>query len=218
MTESLTTILLGLQVLIFVAAILADFARRNEQLVWNYGLQSLAVALVLAILGSREQSPVLLVVVFATIVVKCIIAPMILMRLIKKHDLIFTAPAYLSMPMMIGATLLLVLAVHSTFTPLFADIVLKEGSLMYLSVSAFFVSLFLAVNRRGAFSQIIGILAAENSLVVCAALMNIHTELWLELGILADIFAWTLIGTTFVSIVSKHFNTTDISSMKELAE
>jgi hydrogenase-4 membrane subunit HyfE len=54
--------------------------------------------------------------------------------------------------------------------------------------------------------------------VVIAALMNIHTELWLELGILGDIFAWMLIGGTFVSIVSKHFGTTDVSRMKELAE
>jgi hydrogenase-4 membrane subunit HyfE len=146
------------------------------------------------------------------------VAPRIFFKLIKKHDLVFTAPAHVNTPIMLGLMLLLVLAVHSSIAPLFARIVPGEGGLLFLSISAFFASLFLAINRRGAFSQIIGILSAENCLVAIAALMNIHTELWLELGILADIFAWMLIGSTFISVVSKHFGTTDVSVMKELAE
>lgn len=170
------------------------------------------------LLGWSAQSWVLFTIVGATILIKVILAPWVLVRLIKKHEMTFTAPAYLGTPLMFGAMLILVLAVHSSLAPILSRIAPGVGSLFYLSISAFFVSLFLAVNRKGAFSQIIGILSAENAIVVCAALMNIHTELWLELGILADIFAWLLIGTTFVTVVSKHFGTTDISRMKELAE
>jgi hydrogenase-4 membrane subunit HyfE len=212
------TILLILQVALFISALLLDLTRRNQQLVWIYTFESLVVAIILLVLGWREHSSVLFVIVGVTVLLKCIAAPVVLSRLIKKHQLTFTAPAYLNTPTTLGILLILVLAVRTSLQPLFAQIVPGEGSLLYLSVSAFFVSLFLAVNRRGAFSQIIGILAAENCLVVIAALMNIHTELWLELGILGDIFAWMLIGGTFVSIVSKHFGTTDVSRMKELAE
>jgi hydrogenase-4 membrane subunit HyfE len=212
------TILLILQVALFTLALFLDLTRRNQQLVWLYAFQSLIVAGILLILGWREHSSVLFMILGVTILLKCILAPTILFRLIKKHQLTFTAPAYLNTPTTLGVLLILVLAVRSSLQPLFAHIVPGEGSLLYLSVSAFFVALFLAVNRRGAFSQIVGILAAENCLVVIAALLNIHTELWLELGILGDIFAWMLIGSTFVSIVSKHFGTTDVSRMKELAE
>lgn len=212
------TILLVLQVALFTITLCLDLTRRNQQLVWLYASESFIVALILLVLGWREHSPVLFVIVGVTVLLKGIAAPIVLSRLIKKHQLVFTAPAYLSTPTMLAVLLVLVLAVRSSLQPLFAHIVPGEGSLLYLSVSAFFVSLFLAVNRRGAFSQIVGILAAENCLVVIAALLNIHAELWLELGILADIFAWMLIGSTFVGIVSKHFGTTDVSRMKELAE
>lgn len=218
MDHSFVTILLVLQVALFTLALLLDLTRRNQQLVWLYACESFVVALILLALGWREHSSVLFVIVGVTVLLKGIAAPMVLSRLIKKHQMVFTAPAYLNTPTMLGVLLVLVLAVRASLQPLFAHIVPGEGSLLYLSVSAFFASLFLAVNRRGAFSQIVGILAAENCLVVIAALMNIHTELWLELGILGDIFAWMLIGSTFVSIVSRHFGTTDVSRMKELAE
>lgn len=206
-----------LQVILFATALSTGLSRRKEQLVSIYALQSLIVAFILIILEWREHSFVLFAIVATTVIIKCILTPFILLRLIKKHQLIFTAPGYLNTPTVLGLMLLLVFAVHRTLAPLFAHIAPGE-TLLYLSISAFFASLFSAVNRKGAFSQIIGVLSAENCLVSVAALMNIHTELWLELGILGDIFTWMLIVSTFVSIVSRHFGTTDISEMKELAE
>jgi hydrogenase-4 membrane subunit HyfE len=218
MDISIISSLLFLQVLLFGTAFALDLARRNEQLVWIYGIQSIGVALLLMLLGWSEHSWVLFTIVGMTILIKVLVVPGVLLRLIKKHQMTFTAPAYLNTPVMFGVTLLLVVAVYSTFAPIISRVAPGEGGLFYLSISSFFVSLFLAINRKGAFSQIIGILSAENAIVVCAALMKIHTELWLELGILADVFAWLLIGSTFVAVVSKHFGTTDVSTMKELAE
>lgn len=218
MEYSFTILLLALQVALFACALLLDFARRNAELAWIYALQSLVITAMLLALGWQTQSYVLFAIVFATLLIKVVIVPRVLLRLIKKHELTFAAAAHLNTPMVLMVTLALVLAVRSSIAPVFTDIVPGAGNLLYLVVSAFFVSLFLAVNRYGAFSQIAGILSAENCLVAFAALMNIHTELWLELGILVDIFAWMLIGSTFVSIVHRHFGSTDISRMKELAE
>jgi len=212
------TPLLMLQVVLLIIVIFFDLTRRNRQLVWLYALQSLAVAQVLLFLGWRDHSWVLFAIVGATLIIKCIVAPKVFFNLLKKHDLVFTSSAHVNTPVMLGLILLLVIVVNSSITPLFARVIPGEGEMLFLSISAFFVSLFFTINRRGAFSQVIGILSAENCLVVIAALMNIHVELWLELGILADIFAWILIGSTFISVVSKHFGTTDVSVMKELAE
>lgn len=212
------TFLTVLQVTLFVFVAISHFARKNTQLVWVYALQSFVVAATLLVLGWREQSSVLFMIVGATVLLKCIAAPVVLSRLVKKHELTFVAPAYVNAPFMLGILLVLVLMVRSVLQPIFGHIVPATGGLLYLAVAAFFASLILAINRRGAFSQIIGILSAENCLVLFAALMGIHTEIWLELGILGDIFAWMLIGSTFVSTVSKHFGTTDVSRMKELAE
>lgn len=210
-------ILAILETLLFSTALMTGLSSRKDQLVWIYVFQSLAVALILVVIEWRDHSFVLLAIVATTVIIKCIVTPRILLRLIRKHQLIFSAPAYINTPSVLLLTLLLVVAVKMMLAPLFMHIVPEEG-LLYLAISAFFVSLLAAVNRKGAFSQIIAVLSAENCLVSIAALMSIQTQLWLELGILGDIFTWMLIVSTFVSIVSKHFGTTDISEMRELAE
>lgn len=218
MEENIISFTALLQVALFATTLLIGFIRHKEQLVWAYAFQSLLVAVALVELGWHEFSPVLAIIVLLTVLVKCIVTPVVLTKLMRKHKLTFTAPAHVNMPIMLCVVFVLTLSIRFAFGPLLGQMGGDVGGALYLAVSGFFVSLFFAINRKGAFSQIIGILSAENCLVAFAALMNIHANIWLELGIMADVFAWILIASTFVSIVSKHFGTIDVSTMKQLAE
>lgn len=212
------TILFSLQAAIFVSALFLHLVKSNSGLVTTYVLQSSFVAAILSLLYYREGSLVFLGGALATVLIKCVLVPIVLSRLIRKHDLTFTSPAYLPLSAVLFATLAIVVFVHSSLAPLWSGIVTDRGDLSFLLLSALFVSLLLAVNHREALSQIIAILSMENSIVALAIALNIHVGLWLELGILGDVFAWLLIGITFVSVVSKHFGSTDVTSMRHLAE
>jgi len=212
------TTIFSLQAAIFLAALMLHFMKNNSGLVTTYVLQSLFVAAILLAVSYEEGSVVLLLLALATVAIKCALVPRVLSRLIKKHELTFASSTYLPTFIVLLITLFIVIFVHSSIAPLFAGIVTTSGDLSFLLLSALFVSLLLAINHKEALSQIVGILSMENSIVALALALNIHVGLWLELGILGDIFAWLLIGTTFVSVVSKHFGSTDVTSMRHLSE
>jgi hydrogenase-4 component E len=218
MEHFIFTIILALQAAIFLAALLMHLMKNNSGLVTTYVLQSAFVAMILLAVYYTEGSLVLLLLALATIVIKCFLVPIVLSRLIKKHGLTFASSSYLPTFVVLLATLFVVIFVYSSLAPLFAGIMTESGDLLFLLLSSLFVSLLLAINHKEALSQIVGILSMENSIVALALALNVHVGLWLELGILGDIFAWLLIGTTFVSVVSKHFGSTDVTSMRHLSE
>lgn len=214
LTISLTT----LPIALFGAVLIMHVSSHKIGLTNTYLVQSAIVALLLATLAVREHSWTLFFVAIATSIVKCFIVPGVLFRLIRKLKMKFFESTYFTIPMILFFLLIMVLSIRSSLMPLFVQLVPGNENSLLLAIAAFFASLLFAMNHKGAFAQIMGILSAENSLVVFAALLHIHVQLWLELGILADVLAWILLGTAFVTIVSKHFGTTDVSRMKELAE
>lgn len=218
METALPTIFLMLQAVVFVTALFMHFAKRSAGLVSIYVFQSLVVAALVALLGFADRSWVLLGSAAAALIVKCFLMPWVVHRLIAKHDLMFTERPYLGTPAVFVSVLMLVLIARTVIAPVLTPIVSDGANLLFLLVAALFTSLLLAVASRGALPQIVGILAAENAIVAFAALINVHAELWLELAVLGDMFAWMLIGTTFVSVVTKHFGSADVSKMKQLAE
>jgi len=72
------------------------------------------------------------------------------------------------------------------------------------------------INRKGALSQMIGVLSLENSIVSFAFTAGLEQKPGLELGITFDIFVWIIIATVFVSMVYKKFKTLDVTEMSRL--
>src|SRR5437868_5473773 len=94
-----------LLVTLFLSVVLTGLIRHKEQLVWIYALQSLFVAAILLVMSKGNFSLVLLLIVILTVLVKVLLAPFALIRLIKKHHLEFAAPAYVSTPVMLCVVL-----------------------------------------------------------------------------------------------------------------
>jgi len=151
-------------------------------------------------------------------IVKVIIAPLFFIRLIKKYALSFSASTYLSTPITLIIITILVFIAHSQRLLPLTSIVANHQILLSLALSSMFLSLFLIVNRKGALSQIIGILSFENSIVVFAVFANLEQSASLQLGIIFDIFIWIMIASIFISMLYKHFGTLNVSSMKKLKD
>ncbi|MFA7314836.1 MAG: hypothetical protein WC025_02800 [Candidatus Magasanikbacteria bacterium] len=203
---------------ILLLIILLLIMKKNFSVVFAYGLQSLIVVIILLNSFFEKGGLLMLLAILVILVIKVILAPVFFIRLIKKYALSFSASTYLSTPMTLIVITILVSIVHShKFLPL-TSIVPDHQVLLSLSLSAIFLSLFLIVNRKGALSQIIGILSFENSIVVFAVFANLEQSATLQLGIIFDIFVWLMIATVFISMLYKHFGTLDVSSMKHLTD
>ena len=202
----------------FLTTIYFHLARKNFGIAIGYGIQSLAIALIL--LGSffDTRSLTLLFIIILLVTFKVIIAPKFFIGLVKKHEVKFSSSAYLNLPLSLIVISVLIAVVHSrVFLPL-ASLVPAHSELVLLAIAGMLVSLFLVINRKGALSPIVGVRSLENSLVTFAFFSGLEQSTALQVGIMFDIAVWFVIATVFVSMIYKHFGTLDITEMKQLRD
>lgn len=204
--------------ILFLTIIFLHLTKKNSGTVTAYGVQSIAVILIL--LGSFLQTgnkPLVFVIVM-TLLVKVIMAPKFFMRLIRKYKLTFSVSTYLNMPLTLIVLAALTAIAHSQKISPLTNIIPAHSVLLSLSFSAILTSLFLIVNRKDALSQAIGILSLENSLVIFAVFAGLEQSPILQIGIMFDILIWLVIATVFISMIYQHFKSLDTSFMKHLKD
>lgn len=203
---------------IFLSIVFLHLAKKNIWAALAYGVQSLAIVAVLAGYYFATGNISLLIIALLTIIIKVILAPIFFIRLIQKHELKFLVSTYLNTPLtLLFLAALTALAYSNKFSTL-TNIIPENHVLLSLALGAMLLSLFLIVNRKGALSQIIGILSLENSLVAFAIFAGREQSLGLQIGIIFDIFVWLVIATVFVSMIFRYFGSLDVTSMKHLKD
>lgn len=204
--------------IVFGTIIFLHIAKKNFGASLAYGFQSLAITALLLKSFLETGSMALLFIALLLFIVKVIIAPWYFIKLIRKHNLTFSVSTYLNTPSTLIVIVILTFIAHSSkFTPL-SSLALANQSLLLLPLSSMFVSLFLIINRKGALSQIIGILSLENSIVAFAFFAKLEQSLMFQIGIIFDFFVWLIIATVFVSMIYKHFGTLDTTLIKNLKD
>ena len=218
MHEFILQTLFFLEVLIFLAVILMQIVNESRTIVLLYLTQSFFVSIMLLILAFQEYSFGLLISALFMLVVKVVLAPIFFFRMISSRKVKFSATSYLSTPMtFLTIMFIVVLANSQVFLPL-TSISTDLNKAVPIALSSVLASLFLTINRRGAISQIVGILSLENSIVSFGSLLGLKQTLVLELGIIFDILVWIIIATVFTSMMYKHFGSLNITEIKHLKE
>ncbi len=204
--------------LIFLTLFFSHIAKKNLAVVIAYSVQSFALVIIL--FGSfltTKALPLLFIVLF-TFCVKVILGPLFFITLIHKHKWTFSVNNNLNLPLTLTVIFILTAFAHSKrFIPL-TNIISPDNTLLPLAFATMFLSLFLIINRKGAFSQIIGILSFENSIVAFAIFAGLEQSVAFQMGILFNILIWLSITTVFVSLIYKHFGSLDVTFMKYLKD
>ncbi len=211
-------LLLSLGIVIFAATVFLHLTKKNASAVRLYIAQSAAISLLLLLPAFDESSPLLVIAIVATITVKLFVAPYFFFGLIKKHRLKFSVSTYLNTPITVLIIAALVAFTRTAvFRPL-TQLAAEGGSLLLLSVATIMISLFLIINRKGALSQMLGILSLENGIVSFALFAGLEQNPGLQLGITFNILIWIIIATVFISMIYRQFGSLDVTTMKELTE
>lgn len=204
--------------IVFLTIVFLHIAKKNITAVLAYEIQSLAIVAILFYSFFETKSFPLLFVALLALTVKGILAPIFFVKLIKKHELTFLVSTYVNTPLtLIIIAVLTAVANSDTFAPL-TNIIPANQILLSFALSTMILSLFLIVNRKGALSQIIGILSLENTIVAFTIFAGLEQSASLQIGIIFDIFVWLIIATVFVSMIYKHFGSLDVTSMKTLKD
>lgn len=204
--------------LIFISIVFLHIAKKNFAVAIIYGIQSLAIVSLLIISYIKTGSVLFLWIALMGLIVKVFLAPAFIIRQIIKHNLKFLVSTYANMPLtLIAVAALTAIANSHILTPLVSIIPANHG-LLCVALSAIFISVFLIINRKGAISQIVGILSLENSIVAFGLFSVIDQSLVLQIGIVFSISVWIIIATVFISMIYKHFGSLDVTKMKELKD
>jgi len=210
--------LLFLEIVIFASAVFLHLTKKNSSAVRLYIAQSSAISLLLLLPAVEESSPLLVIAIIATITVKLFIAPYFFFGLIKKHRLKYSVSTYLNTPITVLIIAALVAFTRTdVFSPL-AQLAIEGRNLLLLSVATIMISLFLIINRKGALSQMLGILSLENGIVSFALFAGLEQNPGLQLGITFNILIWIIIATVFISMIYRQFGSLDVTTMKKLTE
>lgn len=212
------TLFLALDLVAFLATVALQVVKTNRNLIRLYVVQSLVAGGFLLSMGLAEEDRGLIFVAVLTLVIKGLVAPLFFARLMRRYGTHFTANNYLSTPLTLLVLMGLVLFAYSkVFLPL-GILAPEAAGFLPLNLSILFFSMFMLMNRRAAFSQMIGILSLENGILLLAAFIGIKQPLGLEMGIIFDIVIWMIIAQVFISMIYKQFGSLNVTQMKRLIE
>lgn len=207
-----------LEAIVFATLVLLHLSKKNALAIWVYVAQAGVVALLLALTSIEKMSWLLAVSLGATILVKILIAPTFFFRLIKRHQLKFSASTYLNTPTTLIVIAALVAVTQRIFVGPITTFGLENKNLLFIAAAGIFVSIFLLINRKGTLSQMLGVLSLENCIVSFVIFAGLEQSPSLQLGIIFDLLIWTLVASIFSSMIYKQFGTLDVTEMKGLTE
>jgi len=213
--------ILALQLLlgiVFLTVVFLHISKKDFGAVIAYSIQSLAMVAILFFSFLQTHDISLLYIVAMTLLVKVVLAPIFFVRLVKKYALVFSVSTYLNTPLTLIIIAALTAIAHSQKLFSLTNIVPVNHAMLALALSTILLALFLIVNRRGALSQIIGILSFENGIVAFGIFAGLEQSFGLQMGIIFNILLWLIIATAFVSMLYKHFGSLNVTSMKQLTD
>ncbi len=219
MENTFPGIVLFLDGLAFLLAILMHLTRRNANLVRLYLIQSLFLSILLLVLGFSLGEKSLLWMALLTFFVKVVIAPAFFFRVLRKiPGAEISATNYLSTPLTLVVVMALVILSYSKIIIPLGVLTPEMLGLFSLNLSMVLTSIFLLINRRGIFTQIVGILCLENSIVFLSTIIGAKQPVGLEIGMLFDIALWIVVAMVFISMIHAQFGTLSTAPLKKLTE
>lgn len=208
--------LMAALLLLIAFAMLAQ--RRILSLIYLFAWQGAVLAANSVIVAHSTGQPHLYYSALLTLVLKVIIMPLILHRLIIRLNIKWDVETLINIPttMLVGIALVVIsFNVALPITQLAGTI--TRGTLG-IAVAIVMLSFLMMITRRKAVPQVIGFLAMENGLFFAATSTTYGMPMVVELGIALDVLVGMLILGIFFFQVRDAFDSLDLKHMEKLKE
>ena len=216
MTEIFSSLQLVCLAFMTLSLVAMHVVKKYTALASAYVLQSLCLLVLLGIELLERFSWGILGIFIVTLVIKIIIIPNVFSRIIKQSRLNLLSPSYLTIPMTLCVLLLLLVFARSDVLSPLATLLSGPLELRTMLFGNLLMSIFLIINRKGALSQIIGILSLENMIFVLSIFLQIKQLFSLELGILFNLLFWVIASSIFLKGLFVKLGSYDITALNHL--
>jgi hydrogenase-4 component E len=192
--------------------------RRILTLIRLFAWQGAALAVSTAIVAWSTGQTHLYFSVALTLLLKVILIPWVLHRLIDKLQVRWDVETLINIPttMLIGIGL--VIFSFALATPISQMASTLTRSTLGIALASVLLSFLMMIVRSKAVPQVIGFLAMENGLFLAATSATYGMPLVVELGVALDVLVGTFIFGIFFFHIREQFDSLDIRHMEKLKE
>jgi hydrogenase-4 component E len=153
-----------------------------------------------------------------TLLLKVILMPWILHRLIDRLFIRWDIETLINIPTTMLAGIGLVIFSFALATPISQMASTLTRSTLGIALASVLLSFLMMIVRRKAVPQVIGFLAMENGLLFAATTATFGMPLVWELGVALDVLVATLIFGIFFFHIREQFDSLDIRHMEKLKQ
>jgi len=192
--------------------------RRVLSLVRLFAWQGAALALSTLVVAYSTDQPHLYFSAGLTVVLKVILIPWVLHRLIGSLDVRWDVETLLNIPTTMLAGIALVIFAFALATPISEMATTVTRGTLGIALACVLLSFLMMIVRRKAIPQVIGFLALENGLFFAATSATYGMPLVVELGVALDVLVGTFIFGIFFFHIREQFDSLDIRHMEKLKD
>jgi len=181
-----------------------------------FGVQSLLLATVAAVMAISDARPHLFVMATMTTVLKGFVIPLFLMRVVDRIGIHREIEPFLNVPTSLLACLGLTVVGYRVSTGFPEGTVGVTHHILGVGLSTMMIGLFLMVTRKKAITQILALLTVENAIFLVALGITSGMPLVVELGIFFDVILAVLVLGVLVRRIVDRFESMDVSRLSKL--
>lgn len=181
-----------------------------------FALQSLLLGIVAAAIAVTESRHELFVTAGITIVMKSVLIPWFLMRLIDRIGIHREIEPFLNVPVSLLVCLGLTVVGYRVSTGFPEAVGGTRHHLIGVALSMLLIGMFLMVTRKKAITQILALLSIENAVFLVAVGVTPGMPLVVELGIGFDVIVAVLVLGIMVQRLVDRFDSMDVSRLSQL--
>jgi hydrogenase-4 component E len=192
--------------------------RRIVSLINLFMMQGLALVITSFLLGYATNHPDLYVSGALTLVLKVVLIPWMLHRMIRKLNVRWDVETLLNVPTTMLVGIALVIFSFSLALPVSRLSSSLAGGSLGIALSCVMLSFLMLITRSKAVPQVIGFLSMENGLIFAATAVTNGMPMIVEFGIALDVLVGVLILGVFMFQIREKFDTLDIHNLEKLKE
>ena len=192
--------------------------RRVLSLVRLFAWQGAALAASTLVVAYTTAQPHLYFSAALTVVLKVILIPWVLHRLIDQLDVRWDVETLINIPTTMLAGIALVIFAFALATPISQMASTITRSTLGIALASVLLAFLMMIVRRKAIPQVIGFLAMENGVFFAATSATYGMPLVVELGVALDVLVGTFIFGIFFFHIREQFESLDIGHMEKLKE
>ena len=153
-----------------------------------------------------------------TFVLKVVVLPWILHRLIDRLNIRWDVETLLNIPTIMLVGIVVVILSFNLALPISEFAGTVNRSTLGIAMAAVLLAMLMMITRRKAVPQVIGFLAMENGLFFAATSATYGMPMIVELGIALDVLVGTFIFGIFFFHIRETFDSLDIHHLEKLKE